>query len=696
MAASLVGWFSFNSVGTAQSQVNDNSIPEVVAAFGVAQHSGTLVDAAPRLTSALTPSDLAQVSASIDEARNALEGHLTVLLGVDMGASRQSVITRGIAGTGGAPAQEEDTGPGRSERIRAQVDTLIINIDDIEDDLSKLFAMNIWVAALREELAALRVQIDDVMVPVVDNQLFYTMTGYYDFDTPPAARERHFSEEELARYRHLYGLLNDARAANQLLESAFSIPSAPLLEPLRERFESASGSIERNLSALGDLPISNAVKPLMDRLGKLGTGENNGFDLLEDRLNLLQHQQDLLALNQRIAIDLVSEVDALVSSARASAEGATEASTQAILTGRTLLLAITAISIGGALLIAWLFVGRVILRRLQMLSDWMRRMAGGDLEARVEIGGRDEVADMAAALEVFRRHALEVQRLNLVEQLADELQGKNEQLESVLAELRLAQDQIVMREKLAALGELTAGVAHEIKNPLNFVKNFSEASGELLDELREVLEESAEKLSEDQQDYIQEISDDLKSNMERIGTHGERANRIVHDMLMMGRESGDYTPTDINALLEEHGRLAYHSGARDRSRLPARPEARPRPGGRRDRGHPAGHRPRIPEHHRERLLRHRREAAQPPGSRGRRLLHADRLAHLQACRREHRGPHPRQRQRHTPGGSREDIQPLLHNETHRPGHRARSRAHQRHHPRARRHDRCRLRARRVH
>ena len=120
-----------------------------------------------------------------------------------------------------------------------------------------------------------------------------------------------------------------------------------------------------------------------------------------------------------------------------------------------------------------------------MLSNWMRQMAGGDLEARVEIGGRDEVADMAAALEVFRRHALEVQRLNLVEKLAEELQGKNEQLESVLADLQRAQDQIVMREKLAALGELTAGVAHEIRNPLNFVKNFSEVSEELLDELKE-------------------------------------------------------------------------------------------------------------------------------------------------------------------------------------------------------------------
>jgi two-component system NtrC family sensor kinase len=291
----------------------------------------------------------------------------------------------------------------------------------------------------------------------------------------------------------------------------------------------------------------------------LGTGEDNGFDLLEKRLQLIQNQQDLLELNSGIAIELVSDVNSLVDTARANADEATRASTQAIFTGRTLLLAISAVGVTGAVLISWLFVGRVLVRRIQQLSNWMLRMAGGDLEAQVDLGGRDEVADMADALEVFRRHALEVQRLNLVEQLAEELQGKNDQLESVLADLQKAQEQIVMREKLAALGELTAGVAHEIKNPLNFVKNFSESSGELLDELREVLEENADKISEDDRGLIQEISDDLNGNLARILSHGDRANRIVQDMLMMGRETGEERPTDINSLLDEHARLAYHS-----------------------------------------------------------------------------------------------------------------------------------------
>ena len=564
VAASLVGWFSFNSVGEAQSQVNDSSIPEVVAAFGIAQHSGTLVNAAPRLTAAATPEELAAVSAGIDDARKALEGHLSVLLGANGQASgvdsAQLLDIPGVGSDIGAQSFQSQYGDStRSERIRAQVDTLTVGIDAIESDMSEIFQLNEQKEALRAELTKLRVEIDDIMVPVVDDQLFYTMTGYSALNSPQAAREEHFSETELARYRNLAGLHADATTANQILESAFSISSAPLIEPLRERFESASGSIDRNLSALEDSPIRTEVTPLITRLRELGTGEDNGFDLLERQLQIIQHQQDLLTLNRGIALALVGEVDSLVNTARASADDATQASTQAMLTGRTLLLAISAISVVGALLIAWLFVGRMLLRRLQILSDRMLHMAGGDLETEVEMSGRDEVADMAAALEVFRRNSLEAQRLNLVEQLAEELQGKNEELESVLAELERAQDQIVMREKLAALGELTAGVAHEIRNPLNFIKNFSEASEELLEELGELLGDVSEDLDDEDKDYFKEISGDLTSNLERIRTHGDRANRIVNDMLMMGRDTGEQRETDINALLDEHARLAYHS-----------------------------------------------------------------------------------------------------------------------------------------
>ena len=534
ISASLVGWFSFNRVGDVQSRVNEGSIPEMAAAFGVAQYSGTLVAAAPRLTAAVTTAEFDQVVLSINEADRAFEDQLALL---EEGGSGDEVFAE----------------------VRTLADSLISNIEAIKKEKTEFFALAKDTEALGKEVAELRGRLDDIVIPAIDDQLFYTMTGYRTLGEPAVPRSGHFAEEEFGNYRHLAQLQADGNVATELLANAFTLSDPSRIEPLRERFEAAASRIERSLAALEESPPQAAVSPIFARLFELGVRDDNGFDLLTQRLLLAERQQNLVEHNQDLAVDLIAHVNGLVSASRTGAQKATQASSQAIFTGSVLLLAISGISIAGALMIAWLFVGHMLIRRLKMLSDWMRRMAGGDLEARVETGGRDEVADMAAALEVFHRHALEVQRLNLVEKLAEELSGKNDQLESVLADLRRAQDQIVMREKLAALGELTAGVAHEIRNPLNFVKNFSEVSEELVTELKEVLDEGDAKLNDEQRGLIEEICGELNGNLERIQSHGQRANRIVHDMLLMGRDTGELQPTNTNNLLDEHARLAYHS-----------------------------------------------------------------------------------------------------------------------------------------
>ena len=534
LAASLVGWFSFDRVGDVQSQVNEGSVPELAAAFGVAQYSGNLVAAAPNLTVAATPEEFAQVVLNIDEAYASFEEQMATL-------------------------EQGDSERERVLRIRERADTIIANIEAIETETSGVFDLIARREALQVELAEVRAELDDALAPAIDDQLFYALTGYRNLTSPPAPREQHLSEEQFVRYRRLAELQADVNIATELLANAFTLPDASLIEPLRERFESTASRIDRNLSALVGSSFHVEAVPIFDRLFALGSGPDSVFDLFAAELRLADRQAELLGLNRDLSVELVAEVNGLVGAAQASTEEATEASTQAIFTGRVLLLAIIAISITGALLITWLFIGRVLLRRIGMLSEWMRNMAQGDLEVRADIGGRDEVAEMAAALDVFRRHALEVQRLNLVEELAEELQGKNDELEDVLAQLQQAQDQIVMREKLAALGELTAGVAHEIRNPLNFVNNFSEASGELVEELKEILEEEGVELNEEQRDMVEEITGDLTSNVERIRSHGERANRIVQDMLSMGRGSQEWQAIDINALVDQHALLAYHS-----------------------------------------------------------------------------------------------------------------------------------------
>ncbi|HET9533741.1 MAG TPA: GAF domain-containing protein, partial [Mesorhizobium sp.] len=144
--------------------------------------------------------------------------------------------------------------------------------------------------------------------------------------------------------------------------------------------------------------------------------------------------------------------------------------------------------------------------------------------------------------------------------LFESVEARTRELAASLEDLRTTQDRLVQTQKLASLGQLTAGIAHEIKNPLNFVNNFSAVSVELIDELRQAL--SGARLDNKLRAEISEIADTLQGNLDKVVQHGKRADAIVKNMLLHSREgSGEHRPVDINALVEEGLNLVYH-GAR--------------------------------------------------------------------------------------------------------------------------------------
>ncbi|MEB2773851.1 ATP-binding protein [Algoriphagus sp. D3-2-R+10] len=172
-------------------------------------------------------------------------------------------------------------------------------------------------------------------------------------------------------------------------------------------------------------------------------------------------------------------------------------------------------------------------------------------------------------LYVGAENPLDVKELELVQALAKafsiayaryedfvKLEQAKAEVESAMSELKATQFQLIQQEKLASLGQLTAGIAHEIKNPLNFVNNFSEVSIEMIEEAKEERSKSQESRDET---LVDEILEDIKSNLEKIHQHGSRANGIVTSMLQHSRGgSGKMEPTDLNALVKEYVNLSFH------------------------------------------------------------------------------------------------------------------------------------------
>ena len=267
------------------------------------------------------------------------------------------------------------------------------------------------------------------------------------------------------------------------------------------------------------------------------------------QLALLSRDRQLAVAFDGAGASLSSSVSTLLEGAKVEASAALESSVRSFDEGRLLLALISVASVVAATLAAWLWVGNGLVRRLSRLSERMRGMAAGDIETPMPEVSRDEVGELAGTLEVWRQQALEVQRLNLVERLYGELREAN-------AELERMQERLVAQGKLAALGELVSGVAHEISNPLNFVKNFTEGSLESYKELTDVLNDYRGQMNDDDVALLDEISEDLTDSLQRVHSNGTRAYAIVERMSGLGVIGGELLPTDLHNVL----RAAVHTG----------------------------------------------------------------------------------------------------------------------------------------
>ena len=532
--ASFVAYYFLNEIVAYQSRLAEQSIPNLSRVVEVARESTAVVNGAVRLVSATSIYEHREVSVDVLWGREKL---LNVVEELSDGAAIGNEVLA------------------MQTHLRRVGDLL----EEVYQSSARRLEIERSLEQLSEQLAEVNREIEREVVAAIDDQGFFLVEGMHELDDVAQPLSQRDWSGELAYYRDLIEIGRQTNLAGLYLGEALVLADRDLLGPLEERFQGAAYNLGRLVRRLEmHMPIDSLSQEIT-RLREIGESPLGIIALRRETLDRVRQESDALASGRAESSALLSEVERLAEEVNADAVAVNAQSQSAATTGIVVLVLLTLASIAGAVLIGWLFVGRSMVRRLVGLAASMRDMAGGDLEAPVVVSGNDEVTDMANALEVFRRYALEVQRLNLVEKLAQELDGKNKDLEHALERLHNAQEQIVAEEKLASLGQLAAGVAHEIKNPLNFVKNFTEVSLELIEEIDEILEES-DAADDEATEEVKEILGDLRTNLGKVAEHGGRADGIVRSMLEHSRgKADDWRETDLNALLKQYRDLAYHA-----------------------------------------------------------------------------------------------------------------------------------------
>jgi len=521
-----------------QREITRDHIPALVSAFDVAQRSAELVGATPGLLAATGADELERILAELEATKDLLKETVAAVAESQDGEPESSVVVR--------------------SEVVPLVDSLVVVVQELGTSVVSRLNHQSRLRELGVALDGVTLNLQQRIEGEVDDQHFFMRVGLRELEDMPVADSR---RRTMAELNHYSGLLLFKAYQNEVtaqVAQAMTENDRQQLRVNRERFQTALNDVEEALDEVRPR-ARDRLRALMEEMESLSVSPRGVFATKDGELEEIAAAAALVVRSNRIAERLVERAEALKEDADSAAFGAAASSQTLVQLGVWFMLVVSVLTIVLGM-VAWKVFGERLLVRMRRLSIATRKMSRGDLEVQVEIEGNDELTDMADALEVFRQHALEVQRLNLVEELAKEVQAKNSELEETLDNLQRTQQQVIKQEKLASLGALTAGVAHEIRNPLNFVNNFATLSAELIEELGEEVADLGKEGGEElDPEYVGEILADLRMNLTKVNEHGERANSIVDGMLAHSRdEAGRVESVDVNALVREYARLAYH------------------------------------------------------------------------------------------------------------------------------------------
>ncbi len=369
LVGSFTALYEFTTIGATTNDILSHSFPATVVSLRLAEEASSLVSSSPRLMTATDDKTRLEIINGINRQEKNLEDGTARLraLGIakadDIDATRTALVQRLAA------------------LNQAVTDRIVIS--------NERYYLAMSIRTAHEALL-------DGLAPAIDDANFDLMTK-----SKQAGMDSTLSST-LESLRRLLETQSETNLLAGLLTEASLVNDSSRLEPLRDLIGAAKRKIERNLSAIGDPKQKQKLTALYSQLSVLGS-DDGIITLRSFELNRQHDAQLAFTAAQSEAVNLKQTVDALVDQQGQTAQENSLQAAHQIRAGRILLIVLAFAAIIGAALIAWLYVGRNIARRLGLLSDAMRRIADGDLDVQIQDGRRDEIADMARALQFFRQ-----------------------------------------------------------------------------------------------------------------------------------------------------------------------------------------------------------------------------------------------------------------------------------------------------
>jgi methyl-accepting chemotaxis protein len=387
--ASAVGFVSYNRLGDTLNAITTAKMPAVDASLRVAKTSAEIAATAPALLAAASKAETVEALQLLADKQRELNQSIDALAATP--------------GGGAAAAGLKDNAAAMEHQLQ-----------EIAVAVERRLAAAAQRAHAVTAVEAAQNALTGALTPLLDDGVFDVTTAL-SIDDKLDIKEIHdtlaaVADKGFPGVQGIYELRVESNLIFGLLTEAATAPSKDQLVPLRDSVTAAFGRIGKSLTALGKVKDTIALKQKVDALTAFGTGPNSVFELRKSELEAFAAGQAAVSANRTLANQFGLAVQQRVAEAEASSQSAAVRSRHEITNGGRLLIAIAIVSLLAALIIAWLYVGRGVVRRLGALRQSMMAIAGGDLDAAIEGGGADEIAEMAKALAVFRENGKAAQR----------------------------------------------------------------------------------------------------------------------------------------------------------------------------------------------------------------------------------------------------------------------------------------------